>query len=189
MKCYFFKFTKLPFVYTMVKAANSVKAKEIVSKFRSDGVYVADNKPSLTFSDYHNQKFIFKKLEDIIQKANYEITSAFTGETKIIELDKCNIVDGLIKYFSDIPGEIPGIKKASKITIGGKSAFGIKNSDALKKWVINQLGSLPIEMQQKQAFIPICFVKETSKKTQDIEENIKLLEKGSPVSEDVEDYF
>lgn len=176
-KPYFFKFQNLPYVYSVVMAHTKPAAQAVVSQYRDDAVCFEADTPSVSFRHYHEARLNHRPLCDIEQLENYKLKSAFTGEEQVVKLRKNKILDSLIEYYSafDAP---PGIKSASIFTIGAKKAFGLKNSEKLKAWVIKHIGIEPLEMRQRQAFIPICLFSATKEEVGYIQD-IKLLKDNS----------
>jgi hypothetical protein len=172
-KPYFFKFQNLPYVYSVVMAHTKPSAQMEAALYRDDAVCFEADTPSVSFRHYHEQKIQLKTLSEIEQFENFKLKSAFTGEEQVVRLRKNKILDSLIEYYSEFDSP-PGIKSASIFTIGTKKAFGLKNSDKLKTWVIEQIGVEPLEMKQKQAFIPICIFSATKEDVSGVTE-AKLL--------------
>jgi len=160
MKYYYFKFTKLPFIYTSIKAVNSAVAKKKVSEYRSDSVLAE----SVSFDDMHNGRFEYQHLDALEERDTFEIKSSFTGKSEFVSLKTNKIEEDLKSLHKDVPG----IKTASIFTIAGNSAFGVKNTDALTKFIMNtmSLDKKPKELEKNGIFIPLCFFKKVKKKTE-----------------------
>jgi len=170
---FYYKFTKLPFVYSMVEASNKTTADAGVSKYRSDFIRIDAKQVAVTFDDYRNQRFTLKMLSSIKEMANYEITDSKDGKSYIVELPKNSLLDALKAIYADVPG----IKDANIFIIGGRSSFGVKNTPKFTQWMMGQLGltEVPNELKKKDVFIPICIFKET-KNTPTEKQEVKLLE-------------
>lgn len=166
MKTYYFKFTGLPFVYTAIKAANKVIAQNVVKKYRDDGVCFEAKDIALSFDDLHNGRFKYSQLRHIQQMQNYKIKNSINGVDYILTLRKNKNLDDLIQHYA----MFPSIQKANIVTIGGKSYFGLKNTPKLTDYIMTLLGvsETPKELQQKDAFIPICMFSPTKEKPQDV---------------------
>ncbi len=175
-KPYFFKFTGLPYVYSVVTAHTKPAAQAEVALYRDDAVCFEQDTLAVSFKHYHEAMFNCRLLPAIEQYENYKVKSALTGEEKVVTLKKNKLLESLIEYYS-APDGPPGIKSASIFTIGTKKAFGLKNSEKLKAWVVKQIGVEPLEMKQKQAFIPICFFSVTKEKAEEKQE-VKMLKHG-----------
>jgi hypothetical protein len=170
---FYYKFTKLPFVYVQVEASNKTIADAGVSKYRSDFIRIDPKQVAVTFDDYTHQRFTLKMLKNIAEVANYEITESKDGKSYVVELPKNNLLEAIKAIYSDVPG----IKDANIFIISGRSCFGVKNTPKFTKWMMEQLGTMdvPKELKQKDAFIPICIFKET-KNTSTEKQEVKLLE-------------
>ena len=170
---FYYKFTKLPFVYVQVEASNKTIADAGVSKYRSDFIRFDAKQIAVSFDDYHRGRFSCYDLCNIAEVSNYEITESKDGKSYILELPKNSLLDALKAIYSDVPG----IKDANIFIISGRSCFGVKNTPKFTKWMMDQLGTtdVPKELKQKDAFIPICIFKET-KNTSTEKQEVKLLE-------------
>jgi len=170
---FYYKFTRLPFVYAKVAANNKTIADNIVSKHRSDFIRFDAKQIAVSFDDYDEERFERKSLMSIQEVANYEITESKDGKSYILELPKNNLLEAIKAIYSDVPG----IKDANIFIISGRSCFGVKNTPKFTKWMMEQLGTMdvPKELKQKDAFIPICIFKET-KNTSTEKQEVKLLE-------------
>ena len=170
---FYYKFTKLPFVYVQVEASNKTIADNIVSKYRSDFIRFDAKQIAVSFDDYHRGRFSCYDLCNIAEVSNYEITESKDGKSYILELPKNSLLDALKAIYSDVPG----IKDANIFIISGRSCFGVKNTPKFTKWMMEQLGTMdvPKELKQKDAFIPICIFKET-KNTSTEKEEVELLQ-------------
>ena len=169
---FYYKFTKLPFVYVKVEASNKTIADAGVSKYRSDFIRFGAKQVAISFDDLYSVRFTHKLLKDIAEVANYEITESKDGKSYVVELPKNSLLDALKAIYSDVPG----IKDANIFIIGGRSCFGVKNTPKFTKWMMEQLGTseTPKELKQKDAFIPICIFKETKNAPTEKQE-VKLL--------------
>lgn len=170
---FYYKFTKLPFVYSKVEAGNKNTADNIVSKHRSDFIRIDAKQNAISFDDYTHNRFTLKMLPEIEEVANYEVIESADGNGSIVELRKNDLLNSLKKIYKDVPG----IRDANIFIISGRSCFGMKNTPKFTRWMMEQMNVLdiPKELQQKDAFIPICIFKET-KNSPAPKEEVKLLQ-------------
>lgn len=181
-KPFFFKFTGLPYVYSVVMAHTKPSAQMEAALYRDDAVCFEQDALALSFKHYHEHRFTHKQIENIEQFENYKLKSAFDGEECVVTLKKNKLLESLIEHYYTPDGP-PGVKSASIFTIGTKKAFGLKNSEKLKAWVIDKIGVEPLEMKQKQTFIPICFFSVTKEKVEERQE-VKMLKNEKDVDID-----
>lgn len=188
-KPYYFKFTGLPYIYSVVMAHTKPSAQMEAALYRDDAVCFEQDTLAVSFKHYHEQRFTLKNLQDIEQVENFKLISSFGDGEIITPLRKNKILDELIEYYS----HIPGIKHANIITIGSRKAFGVKNSPAFIMWAMLKFGvtlpdHLPKEFKQKQAFIPICFFSVTKEKVEE-KQKVKMLTDVEVHNEEMECIF
>lgn len=165
---FYFKFAKLPFVYTSVDAPNQKIAKAIVNKYRDDEICYSATDYAVSFRDIG--RFVFRALSEIKEMCFVKITFGYDREKSITaKVSKFNKEEDVVTIINDFVSSDGRklkdiIKKPQFIQDPNKSKSNaqtlcVKWSKDVEDWLTAEIGSKPI--LNKNTFVPIFMIEDT----------------------------